>query len=313
MSIHRTLQFALSATLTLCILGPASAPAWALTPVARTASSAASLQSALKRLDASRAKSERLDSQVAVTSSKLDRLIDDEERINDRLTSRASVMYRTGDTTFVTVLLGAATYQEFASRWELLTRMSEQDAEDLRALVIARNRAEESAESLIALQERQARAVDALAREVAGARAQLAKDRTALEAYRARAAAAPKPASTSQPKPTAKPDAKRKSEPVELREGKGAWKSGVASHYSRTFTGRGASGDRIGPYSMMVAHKSLPFGTLVEFEYDGKRAVAKVADRGPYTKGRDFDLGPGVVRVLGFSGVHTVRYRIVKD
>ncbi len=62
---------------------------------------------------------------------------------------------------------------------------------------------------------------------------------------------------------------------------------------------------------MIVAHKTLPFGTLIEFEYHGKRAVARVADRGPHTPGRTFDLGPGVVRVLGFEGVDTVRYRII--
>ncbi len=85
----------------------------------------------------------------------------------------------------------------------------------------------------------------------------------------------------------------------------------MASHYSRTFTGRGASGEAIGPYTMMVAHKTLPFGTLVEFEYQGRRAVASVEDRGPHTPGRDWDLGPGVVRALDFSGVHEVRYRII--
>jgi rare lipoprotein A (peptidoglycan hydrolase) len=63
---------------------------------------------------------------------------------------------------------------------------------------------------------------------------------------------------------------------------------------------------------MMVAHKTLPFGTLIEFEYGGKRAVARVADRGPHSAEREFDLGPGVVRVLGFNGVHEVRYRIIK-
>ena len=87
---------------------------------------------------------------------------------------------------------------------------------------------------------------------------------------------------------------------------------GVASHYGRNFHGRGASGKPIGPYSMMVAHKTLPFGTLIEFEYHGKRAVASVEDRGPFTPGRDFDLGPGVIRVLGFEGVHPIRYRIIK-
>jgi rare lipoprotein A (peptidoglycan hydrolase) len=60
-----------------------------------------------------------------------------------------------------------------------------------------------------------------------------------------------------------------------------------------------------------VAHETLPFGTLIEFEYNGKRAVARIADRGPHTPGRTFDLGPGVVRVLDFGGVHEVRYRII--
>ena len=62
---------------------------------------------------------------------------------------------------------------------------------------------------------------------------------------------------------------------------------------------------------MMVAHKTLPFHTLIEFEYNGKRAVTSVEDRGPSEKSRMFDLGPGVVRVFGFSGVHPVRYRII--
>ena len=94
--------------------------------------------------------------------------------------------------------------------------------------------------------------------------------------------------------------------------GSGAWTTSVASHYGLNFHGRGASGETIGPYSMMVAHETLPFGTLIEFEYNGKRAVAHVADRGPYSSGRTFDLGPGVIRVLGFRGVHPIRWRIIK-
>ncbi len=79
-----------------------------------------------------------------------------------------------------------------------------------------------------------------------------------------------------------------------------------------TFSGRGASGAEIGPYSMIVAHRTLPFGTLVEFEYRGKRAVASVQDRGPHIPGRTWDLGPGVVRTLDFSGVDEVRWRLVQ-
>ena len=62
---------------------------------------------------------------------------------------------------------------------------------------------------------------------------------------------------------------------------------------------------------MMVAHKTLPFHTLIEFMYNGKRCVASVEDRGPFTPGREFDLGPGVVRALGFNGVHPIQYRII--
>jgi rare lipoprotein A (peptidoglycan hydrolase) len=37
-----------------------------------------------------------------------------------------------------------------------------------------------------------------------------------------------------------------------------------------------------------------------------------VQDRGPYVSGRTFDLGPGTAKALGFSGVGTVKWRIVK-
>ena len=72
-----------------------------------------------------------------------------------------------------------------------------------------------------------------------------------------------------------------------------------------------ANGEVLTPDSMVVAHMTLPFGTLVEFKYNGRRAVATVSDRGPFYAGREFDLGPGIARVLGFEGVHTVQYRII--
>jgi len=209
-------------------------------------------------------------------------------------------MYRSGDINFVSVLLGASTVQDFASRWDLLTRIAGQDAETLRSLKAARIEAERSAKQLLELQAEEARALDATAKEVAAAKKELAASQAALQAYQAKTATVAKPVA-----------APAKSDATQKLAGTGAWKTGVASHYGRNFTGRGANGEKIGPYSMMVAHKTLPFGTLIEFEYNGKRAVAKVADRGPHSAGRDFDLGPGVVRVLDFSGVHEVRYRII--
>ncbi len=94
--------------------------------------------------------------------------------------------------------------------------------------------------------------------------------------------------------------------------GSGEWDTAVASIYGMGAVGhRTASGATIRADSMIVAHKTLPFGTLVEFVYQGRRAVASVQDRGPYVPGRSFDLGPGVSRILGIEGVETVRWRIV--
>jgi len=202
----------------------------------------------------------------------------------------------------MSILFSAETIEDFTALWDILARMNDQDIEDLRALDAARAKAERSAGSLMALQAEQAQGLDATAREVAAARKELAASAAALKAYEARVAAAAA---------AAKRAAKAKNDSKQKLTGSGAWLTGNASHYSRDFTGRGASGARITPYSMMVAHKTLPFHTLIEFEYNGKRCVASVEDRGPFTKGRDFDLGPGVVRVLGFSGVHKVRYRII--
>jgi len=90
------------------------------------------------------------------------------------------------------------------------------------------------------------------------------------------------------------------------------WKSARASWYGPGFYGnRTASGAILTEGMMNVAHKTLPFGTRIEFKFGGRTAIAVVNDRGPFTPGRVFDLGPGTATALGFSGVHTVQYRIL--
>jgi hypothetical protein len=92
----------------------------------------------------------------------------------------------------------------------------------------------------------------------------------------------------------------------------GGWQSAKASWYGPGFYGRRtASGAVLTQGMMNVAHKSLPFGTRIQFEYKGRTAVAVVNDRGPYIHGRVFDLGPGTATALGFGGVGTVKYRIL--
>jgi len=92
----------------------------------------------------------------------------------------------------------------------------------------------------------------------------------------------------------------------------GGWKTARVSWYGPGFYGRHtASGPILTEGMMNVAHKSLPFGTRIQFEYKGRSCIAVVNDRGPFVAGRTFDLGPGTATALGFGGVGTVRYRIL--
>jgi len=92
----------------------------------------------------------------------------------------------------------------------------------------------------------------------------------------------------------------------------GGWQSARASWYGPGFYGRRtASGVTLTQGMMNVAHRSMAFGTRIQFEYNGRTCVAVVNDRGPYVGGRTFDLGPGTAQALGFSGVGTVRYRVL--
>ncbi|HEV2859323.1 MAG TPA: septal ring lytic transglycosylase RlpA family protein [Solirubrobacterales bacterium] len=59
-----------------------------------------------------------------------------------------------------------------------------------------------------------------------------------------------------------------------------------------------------------VAHKTLPCGTTVKFVYHGHALITRVIDRGPYVKGRAFDLTQAASEALGFEGVGRVRYAV---
>jgi hypothetical protein len=71
-----------------------------------------------------------------------------------------------------------------------------------------------------------------------------------------------------------------------------------------------ACGQTLRPHTLGVAHKSLPCGTTVKFVYHGHVLVTKVIDRGPYVKGRSWDLTKAASEVLGLEGVGRVRYAL---
>jgi rare lipoprotein A (peptidoglycan hydrolase) len=92
--------------------------------------------------------------------------------------------------------------------------------------------------------------------------------------------------------------------------------TGVASWYGPGFYGnRTANGEVYRPGTYTVAHRSLPFGTRLRITNlnNGRSAIARVNDRGPFVGGRIVDLGQGIASDLGVtsSGVADVRLEVL--
>lgn len=96
----------------------------------------------------------------------------------------------------------------------------------------------------------------------------------------------------------------------EVKSAKVSWYSVASNGGTKT-----ASGARFKDNSNMVAHKTLPFGTVVQFVHPetGKTEIGVIRDRGPYVKSREFDLAKGLASKLGFlkTGVTTLHYKIL--
>jgi rare lipoprotein A (peptidoglycan hydrolase) len=71
-----------------------------------------------------------------------------------------------------------------------------------------------------------------------------------------------------------------------------------------------ACGQTLLPQTIGVAHRSLPCGTAVKFNYQGRSVIARVIDRGPYSDGFSWDLTNGARRLLGFEGAGPIRYAV---
>lgn len=78
-----------------------------------------------------------------------------------------------------------------------------------------------------------------------------------------------------------------------LNSSKGFKQQGIASWYGKKFHGRKtSSGEIYDMYAMTAAHKTLPLPTYVEVKNlkNGKKAVVRVNDRGPFHDNRIIDL-----------------------
>lgn len=92
---------------------------------------------------------------------------------------------------------------------------------------------------------------------------------------------------------------------------------GLASWYGQEFAGRTtANGEIFDPMLMTAAHRTLPFGTVLEVRNtkSGQMVKVRINDRGPFIGGRIIDLSYAAAEQLGLieAGVGPVELTVLK-
>lgn len=89
------------------------------------------------------------------------------------------------------------------------------------------------------------------------------------------------------------------------------FRSAGASWYGPGLYGnKTACGQTLRATTIGVAHRNLPCGTMVKFVFEGNAVIAPVIDRGPFVKGRAWDLTAAASEALEFDGVGLLRYAV---
>lgn len=263
------------------------------------------------------------------------------------LDNQVDFLYRTDGTGFVDVLLGSATFDQFASRLSVLTEIASKDAGLVSSLKSDRA---EMARILDTLKDREARQrvlvgkigaqranvqasldqqqayTNSLSSDVASL---LASQEKAASAARARAAVSTRSSGGGASSPSASSGTvKLKQATVAGRSGSwwvmasessayrptGVTFSGEASEYGTNDNGTGTSSGRpLNDSELTCAHPSLGFGTRIAVTHGSRRVIVIVTDRGPYSGGRVIDLTHRAAGLLGLDGVGEVKCEVVQS
>ena len=87
---------------------------------------------------------------------------------------------------------------------------------------------------------------------------------------------------------------------------------GMASFYAKNIRGKMASGQRYHKDSMVCAHRTYPFGTKLKITHlkNHKSVIVKVADRGPFGRGRIVDISWGAAEKLGMIAAGVAKVKV---
>ena len=86
-----------------------------------------------------------------------------------------------------------------------------------------------------------------------------------------------------------------------------------ASYYGEPFHGRPtSSGEPFDMNAYTAAHRTLPFGTMVEVTNleNGKKVIVRINDRGPFVGNREIDLSRAAAEAIGMIGQGIARVSI---
>lgn len=100
---------------------------------------------------------------------------------------------------------------------------------------------------------------------------------------------------------------------IPLTSGKGVEQTGYASWYGQKFHGHLTSnGETYNMFAMSAAHKTLPLPSYVRVTNldNGKQAVVRVNDRGPFHDDRIIDLSYAAAVKLGYHDKGTAKVKI---
>ena len=93
------------------------------------------------------------------------------------------------------------------------------------------------------------------------------------------------------------------------------YQRGLATFYADSLAGhRTAAGEPYDPGAFTAAHRTLPFGALVDVaRADGRHVTVRINDRGPFVRGRIIDLSRRAALAIGLirDGIARVDLRVI--